>query len=257
MIALAEYQTKYRFFKLDRTAQGVLTVTFHTDGGPLAWGLEPLEEIGHLWADVGSDRQNKVIIVTGTGTGFIPTMAVSSSARMSAEVWDKIASDVRRTLRNHLGIEVPMIAAVNGPARFHSEQALLCDIVIASSNTVFQDSPHFISGMVPGDGVQIIYNHLLGANRARYFLFMGHEIPANAALDLGMISEVHEPGALLDRATAIARHLLAQPELVRRYTRQVSIEPLRRLYGAYLEQGLGLEGLGAWGGWPFEGGGSN
>lgn len=256
MITLTDYQRKYRFFRLERSAEGVLTVTFHTNGGPVAWGLEPLEEVGYLWADIGSDRDNKVIVVTGTGDGFIPSMSVSSGAKMSAAAWDKIASDVRRGIRNHLSIEVPMIAAVNGPARFHSEQALLCDIVIASSDTVFQDSPHFVSGMVPGDGVQIIYGHLLGLNRGRYFLFTGQEIAAARALELGLIGEVHPREALVGRAQELARLILKQPELVRRYTRQVSIEPLRRLYSGYVEHGLGLEGLGSWGGWPFEGGDS-
>jgi enoyl-CoA hydratase/carnithine racemase len=256
MITLADYQRKYRFFKLHRTDEGVLTIVLHTDDGPLVWGLEPLEELGWLWADVGSDRDNKVIVVTGTGDGFIPSMVVSGGARMSADVWDKIASDVTRLIRNHLSIQVPMIAAVNGPARFHSEEALLCDIVIGSHNAVFQDGPHFMSGMVPGDGVQIIYNHLLGANRARYFLFMGEEIPATRALELGLISEVHAAEKLVARAVEIAGYMLKQPELVRRYTRQVSIEPLRRLYSEYLAQGLALEGLGSWGGWPHDAGAS-
>jgi enoyl-CoA hydratase/carnithine racemase len=256
VIKLPDYRSKYRFFKLDRSDDGVLTVLFHSNGGAAVWGLEPLEELGYLWADVAADRDNKVVVVTGAGDGFIPTMAVSGDARMSPDTWDKIGSDVRRVIRNHLNIEVPMIAAVNGPARFHSEQALLCDIVIGSSTTEFQDAPHFISGMVPGDGVQILYTHILGANRARYFLFMGEKIPAQKALELGLISEVHAPDKLQSRAAEIARHILKQPELVRRYTRQVSVEPLRRLYSSYLDHGLALEGLGAWGGWPFEEGNS-
>jgi enoyl-CoA hydratase/carnithine racemase len=254
MIKLADYQAKYRFFKVSRTAEGVLTVEFHSDGGPLVWGLEPLEELGCLWADVGTDRDNKVIIVTGTGNEFIPRMAVTSE--ISADAWERIASNVRRMHRNHLAIEVPMIAAVNGPALLHSEQALLCDLVIASENAAFQDSPHFTSGMVPGDGVQVIYNHLLGANRARYFIYMNERISAQRALELGLISEIHSPAKLRARALEIAEHLLKQPDIVRRYTRQVTIQPLRHLYSTYVDQGLGLEGLGAWGGWQLAGGGS-
>lgn len=252
MIKFADYRSKYRFYRLERTDDGVLTITFHTDGGPIVWGLETVEELGHLWGDVGADRDNKVIIATGTGDAFIATMAVSTG-QISGDLWEKIASNVRRMYRNHLSIEVPMIAAVNGPARLHSEQALLCDIVIASSNAEFQDSPHFMSGLVPGDGVQIIYNHLLGANRARYFMYMGETISAQRALELGLVSEVHPREKLMVRATEIASYILKQPDLVRRYTRQVSIEPIRRLYSAYLEHGLGLEGLAAWGGWPLEG----
>lgn len=253
MSSFSEYQHKYEFFQLEREENGVLTIVFHSNGGTVVWGLEPLAELGDLWSDVGSDPENKVILLTGAGSGFISSIAVSGDARMSADLWDKIKNDVKRSIYNHLDINVPMIAAVNGPARFHSEQALLCDIVIASSNAEFQDAPHFISGMVPGDGVQIIYNHLLGSNRARYFLYMGESMAAQAALERGLISEVHAPGQLLGRAREIAHHILEQPELVRRYTRQVTIEPIRRLYHEFLGQGLALEGLGAWHGWSFEG----
>jgi enoyl-CoA hydratase/carnithine racemase len=41
-------------------------------------------------------------------------------------------------------------AALNGPTTVHSEYALLCDIVIATPDTVFQDKPHFGFGIVPG-----------------------------------------------------------------------------------------------------------
>ncbi len=246
MIKLADYQNKYRFYKLDRTDDGILMVTFHTDGGPMLWGLEPIEELGYLWADVNADRANKIVIVTGTGGEFISKMAVSSSAWAGAEGWDRISSNVKRVMRNHLSVEVPMIAALNGPARLHSEQALLCDLVIASTNADFQDSPHFIGGMVPGDGAQIIYNHLLGSTRARYFFFTGEIITAQRALELGLVSEVHAPEKLIPRAMELARSLLEKPEMLRRYTRQVAIEPVRRLYSGMLDYGVALEGLGAW-----------
>lgn len=252
MAKFSTYHDRYRFYRLDRDDAGILTVTLHTDGGPMVWGLEPIEELGHLWADVAADRENQAVIVTGTGDGFIKDIAVAGDGRMSAAGWDKIADDVRRVINNHLNVPVPMIAAVNGPVRFHSEQALLCDIVIASRTAEFQDAPHYVAGMVPGDGIQIIYTHLLGANRARYFLLTGQVIGAEEALRDGLISEVHASDALMPRARELAGALLLQPDLVRRYTRRVCVEPLRRLYGEYLDQGLSLEGLGAWGGWPFE-----
>jgi enoyl-CoA hydratase/carnithine racemase len=244
---LSDYKDSYRYYRLDRTPEGVLTVTFHADGGPMVWGIEQIEELGALWAEVGADRDNKVVIVTGTGDEFIARMSVSSG--ISGEIWDRIASGVRRMVRNHLAIEVPMIAAVNGPALFHSEQALLCDLTIAGDTAVFQDSPHFTAGMVPGDGVQILYHHLIGGARARYFHYMGEKIPAKRALEIGLISEVHPPGALLGRAEEMAAHILSQPELVRRYTRQVTMDPIRRLYAGSLDHGLALEGLGALASW--------
>lgn len=251
MTTFADYRNKYQFFRLERSADGVLTIHFHTNGGPVVWGIDVVEELGYLWGDVASDADNQIVIVTGTGDTFIGSMAVSTGT-ITADLWEKIAGNVRRMYRNHLAIEVPMISAINGPARLHSEQALLCDISIASDTAEFQDSPHFMSGLVPGDGVQIIYNHLLGANRARYFLYMGQTLSAQRALELGLVSEVHPKERLLGRAKEIAQYMLKQPPLVRRYTRQVSLEPIRRMYADYLEQGLALEGLGAWGGWPLK-----
>jgi enoyl-CoA hydratase/carnithine racemase len=130
-------------FKLERTAEGVLTVVFHTDGGPIAWNLRTLEELGYLWGDAGSDPDNKVIIVTGTGDGFIPSLAVEE---WRADVPRWLGEDRDRRQANDPEPPGDRRArdcrAVNGPARLHSEEALLCDIVIASSDAEFQDSPH-------------------------------------------------------------------------------------------------------------------
>jgi hypothetical protein len=65
---------------------------------------------------------------------------------------------------NLLEIQAPMIA-VNAPATVHAELALLCDIVLAVDHATFQDAPHFPSGLVPGDGVHVVWPMLLGLNR--------------------------------------------------------------------------------------------
>jgi enoyl-CoA hydratase/carnithine racemase len=71
--------------------------------------------------------------------------------------WDHVITDAKYLIMNHLDVEAPMIAAVNGPALIHAELALLCDIVLASETAVFQDLPHFPSGLVPGDGVHVVF----------------------------------------------------------------------------------------------------
>jgi enoyl-CoA hydratase/carnithine racemase len=50
----------------------------------------------------------------------------------------------------------------------------------------FEDTAHFHNGgIVPGDGVNVLYTMLLGLNRARYLMLMGQVLKAQDAKDLG------------------------------------------------------------------------
>ena len=64
------------------------------------------------------------------------------------------------------------------------DRGLLCDIVLASDDAVFQDAPHYPEGLVPGDGVHVLWPLLLGMNRGRYFLLTGEKLSAKQALCL-------------------------------------------------------------------------
>jgi enoyl-CoA hydratase/carnithine racemase len=56
-------------------------------------------------------------------------------------VWDRVYAEGRRVLQRLVDLDMPIVAAVNGPASVHSEYVLLTDIVIASETTVFSDFP--------------------------------------------------------------------------------------------------------------------
>ena len=142
-----------------------------------------------------------------------------------------------------LDIEVPIISAVNGPAWRHSEIPLLCDIVLAADTAQFQDSAHFASDVVPGDGMHIVYPLLLGMNRGRYFLLTGQTLDARKALELGLVAEVLPPDKLLARAWELAEDLARRPILLLRYTRLLLTQALRRHMHDLLGYGLGMEML--------------
>jgi enoyl-CoA hydratase/carnithine racemase len=226
---------------------GVLQMTLHTDGAALRWGLIPHEELPAAFHDVARDRDTRVVILTGTGDEFSGPRPTPDSGpfptRPSAEAWDKIYWEGKQLLMNLLSIEVPMISAVNGPALRHSELPLLCDIVLASEQASFQDSGHFVGGLMPGDGVHVVYPLLLGLNRARYFLLTGQTISAREAQGLGLVNEVLPRETLLERAWVLAAQLARQPTLMLRYSRVVFTEYLKRQMQELLGYGLALEGM--------------
>ena len=150
---------------------------------------------------------------------------------------------VGRLITNYLDIDVPVIAAVNGPARAHSEMALLADIVLASDTALFQDGPHFPAGLVPGDSMQVIWPLLLGPNRGRYFLLTGQEISAAEAHDLGVVGEVLAPDSLMARAREHAAQLASRDKHLLRFTRHVLTHRLKKQILDELEMGLALQGL--------------
>ncbi len=243
MATFDDYREKYKSVRMTRD-DGVLEVVLSTDGGSLVWGALPHRELPDAFADIASDRENRVVILTGAGDAFCAARDDSlSKTRDSPSGWDVIYWEGKRLLECLLAIEVPVIAAVNGPARYHAELAVLSDIVLASSTALFQDKPHFPSGVVPGDGVQFVWQQLLGLNRGRYFLLTGQEIDAFAAKNLGVVSEVLSPDELLPRARALAREFCTKSDLTLRYTRVALVQHLRRTVLQDLGYGLALEGL--------------
>lgn len=222
----------------------------HTGGDSLVWGAGPHEELPRLFAEIGDDPDTTAVVVTGAGLDFCGRIEFGDAGRISPRVYAQLYREGRKLLSSLLDIDVPMIAAVNGPARHHAELAALCDIVLAAEHAVFQDAPHYGRGLVPGDGVHLVWPLLLGPNRGRYFLLTGQELDARAAQKLGVVAEVLPAGELLPRALTLAHQIVAQPPRTVRYTRQVLVHGLRRLLAEDLDLGIALQGLAAQEHWP-------
>jgi enoyl-CoA hydratase/carnithine racemase len=188
-----------------------------------------------------------VVIMTGTGSNWIAefdeSQATPNDDFTIPKNWDRVYWEGKKVLQNLLDIDVPVIAAVNGPALVHSEYILTCDIVLASQNAVFQDMPHLNFRLVPGDGVHVLWPHVLGPVRGRYFLMTQQKIAADEALRLGVVNEVLPSEDLMPRARALARQLAALPSLTLRYARVALTQRLKTLLAQELGYGLALQGL--------------
>ncbi len=245
---LGDYQDRYSGIRFAREG-GVLEMTLHTRGGPALWGasVQSLHaELGEAFLDVARDRENRVVVLTGTGDSFIAAMDPQERPHEQSlsDMWPRIYDEGVALLRNLLAVPVPMIAAVNGPALIHAEIAVLCDIVLAAPHAEFADLAHVPGGgAVPGDGVHTVWPMLLGPNRGRYFLLTGERIGADEAKRIGIVGEVLPPERLLPRARELAAQLAELPVPMLRYTRALLVKELRRRMQDELESGLAHEAL--------------
>jgi enoyl-CoA hydratase/carnithine racemase len=245
MTTFTGYQHRFPNARLTRTDSGVLEVRLHTNGGKLVFNGHTHEQFVDLFHHVGEDRANRVVILTGTGDAFMDTIDPDGFDFFSPIGYDKILREGRKVLSNILDIEVPMIAALNGPVLLHSEYALLADIILATPDTVFQDKPHFDFGIVPGDGVNLLWPEVIGSVRGRYFILTRQALDAETAKDYGAVNEIVPAEGLLARAHELAEQLAALPPLTGRYTRIALTQRLRRVVDEGAGYGLALEGISA------------
>src|SRR5580658_7883473 len=245
MTRFGEYRDLFPNARLTRSQTGVLEVALHTDGGTLVFNGHTHEQFVDLFHAIGSDPDNRVVILTGSGDAFMETISPEGFDFFTPQGYDKIYREGRKVLMNILDIEAPLIAAVNGPARLHSEYVLLADIVLATPSTGFQDKPHFEFGIVPGDGVHLLWQEVIGSVRGRYFILTRQELDAQTAEEWGAANEIVPDDKLLARAREIAEGLAKLPPLTTRYTRVPLTQKLRRIIDQGVGYSLALEGISA------------
>ena len=231
------YRDSFPNARLTRSKSGVLEVTLHTDGSTLVFNGHTHEQFVDLFHAIGADP--------GSGAAFMESISPDGFDFFSPQGYDKIYREGKKVLMNILDIEVPLIAAVNGPVRLHSEYILLADIVLATPSTVFQDKPHFEFGIVPGDGVNLLWPEVIGSVRGRYFILTRQELDAETAREWGAVNEIVPTNKLLARAREIAEGLATLPRLTSSYTRIALTQKLRRIVDEGLGYGLALEGISA------------
>src|SRR6201987_33537 len=207
------YRDGFPNARMNRSKSGVLEVALHTNGDTLVFNGHTHEQFVDLFHAVGSDPDNRVVILTGSGGAFMETITAEGFDFFSPRGYDKIYREGRKVLMNIIDIEAPVIAAVNGPVRLHSEYILLAYIVLATPSTVFQDKPHFDFGIVPGDGVHLLWQGAIGTIPGRYLTLPRQELDAQTAKEWGAVNEIVAPDKLLLRAREIAEGLAKLPPL--------------------------------------------
>ncbi len=159
-------------------------------------------DLNHLLDELARDPV--VLILTGSGKGFAAGADISEMADMSPEEALKLSRGGQETFRKLEEYAYPVIAAVNGYALGGGcELCMACDIRIASNLAKF-GHPEVKLGLIPGyGGTHKLAKHI-GLGNALYLLITAETIDAQTALRMGLVQEITEPEALLDRARELA-----------------------------------------------------
>lgn len=237
--AFDAYSARYADFFRMRRENGIIEVRLHTGDGPYVHTHAAHNAWPRVWQEVGNDPENQVLIIIGTGDKWMTGNPRGLNPKPASDLdpdhvyqrmhdgWKLIESFVN-------SIDIPTIAAVNGPG-VHTEFAVLSDVTFAAPDADFMD-PHFWLGSPPGDGQAMALQSLIGAKRAAYHVYAAKSIPADKALEWGLINDVLPREQLLDRAWELARFILKRP----RYTRWATHNILSRHWKKTVAEDFGF-----------------
>lgn len=206
-----------------------------------------VDEIEAFCREAASDTSIHAVVLTGAGTAFsaggnVKHMRdkVGTFGGSPYNIRNNYRAGIQRIPAALYELEVPVVAAVNGPAIGAGlDLACMCDIRIASETALFAES--FVKlGIVPGDGGAWLLPRVIGMARASLMTLTGDTIDAAKALEYGLVAEVVAPDQLLPRAQDIAHRIAANPghatRLAKRLLREgqdMKLGPLLELSAAY------------------------
>lgn len=175
-----------------------------------ALNFEIMEAMGEFAQTLTRDRTAKVLIITGTGRGFVAGADITGYHDVSQVEFDGFQRLSRLTFDTIAGLPQITICAINGYALGGGlELALCCDLILINRKTKV-GLPEIKLGLLPGGGGTQRLPRLIGPMRAKEIILTGRMVPAEEAVALGIALESVEPEELLPRAMELARELAGQ-----------------------------------------------
>ncbi|MBV9605225.1 MAG: enoyl-CoA hydratase [Solirubrobacterales bacterium] len=162
-----------------------------------------------------ADDSVRAVLITGAGRGF------SSGADLKAgfdtaedgmpDVYKELHDVYHPAIAAIRGLEKPVVAAVNGPAvGIGCSLALACDLIMASESSFFGLA--FVNiGLMPDGGSTAFVPPAVGRARAFQMALLGERVPAQQALEWGLVNWVHPDDRLIGEADALVQKLAAGP----------------------------------------------
>ncbi len=181
-----------------------------------SWTAQFGRELKQVLEGEAADASCRAVLITGAGRGF------SSGADLKSG-FDPHPDDGRPDVRKELDelyhpiiagvrqLEKPVLAAVNGPAvGIGASLAFACDLILAAESAYFGLA--FVNiGLMPDGGSTLFVPAAVGKARAFQMALLGERVPAQKALDWGLINQVHPDDQLMDEANALVDRMAGGP----------------------------------------------
>lgn len=211
----------YRAIRFERAGDVLRIVLDHPDGR-----LNAVDELLHgeltrLFRELKQERAARAALLTGAGPAFSAGGSFDwLPALQDPSALEHLRRDAKQLVWDLLDVEIPVVAALNGPAvGLGASIALLCDVVFMADTATIAD-PHVRVGLVAGDGGAVIWPLVLGPALAKRYLLTGDAVDAPTAERLGLVARVVPAAALDAEAMRFAERLAAGAPLAIQYTKQ-------------------------------------
>jgi enoyl-CoA hydratase/carnithine racemase len=230
---------------------GVATLTLNRpeSRNPIS-DSDMIEALLEVLGSVETDDEIRVAILTGAGTSFstggnLKKMVGAGALRdtLPARTRQNYKRGIQRLPLAFEALEVPVIAAVNGPAiGAGCDLACMCDIRIAGQSAKFAES--FIKlGIVPGDGGAWLLPRVVGFAKASEMSLTGDVLSADEALACGLVSRVVPDDTLMHEANLIAARIASNPRFAVRLTKRLLREAQHSSLNTVLEMSAAMQAL--------------
>lgn len=237
--------TQSKPFLLYEQSGPVVTLTMNSpETRNVLTGNTAPQEFADACARISADLSVRAVILTGAG-------AAGGNLKHMQEMFDFSPGELREWYRNGVqrlanalyNLEVPTIAAVNGPAiGAGCDLTTMCDIRIASESASFAES--FVKvGLIPGDGGAWLLPRAVGMSKAAEMSFTGDTLTAAEALACGLVSRVVAPDQLMAEARSLAARIAANPGGALRMAKRLLREGQHTRLDSMLEMSAGLQAI--------------
>ena len=218
---MSTQNTALTHLRLERPAPGVARLVLDNPGQRNAM----TDDMTRSWElavdELAADREVRVVVVTGAGSAFCSGGDPRWIASEPDAPVDRLRTRMIAFYRAWLAIrrlEVPTIAAVNGPAVGAGLcLALACDLRYAAAGATLS-APFVRLGMNPGMASTYLLPNVVGDAAARDLLLTGRTVDAEEARQLGLVSRVLDDDTFAEQVQAVAEGIAATAPIASRYT---------------------------------------